>query len=332
MSATESRTKCLGYSGMDIFANQFPFHFVGYLADFFCTLKIGATDYIIPKELFFSPKRIMEFLGEKKVTVLDWIAPALSLIAKYGALTDVILPYVKVVAFGGESIPVKYLRLWKKALPNAVFVNAYGSSELGGGILFHKTDREFEKEEQLPLGYPIEEAEIILLDENDRNTEKEGELCVKSDQLAMGYYKNVEETAHKFVQLCSKSGGKVTAFKTGDLVKYNDQGELIFVGRRDFQIKRHGYRIELGEIECIVNSLDTIRDMACIYDKKKEKIIVYYSGCETIAGLKKVIEKILPRYMIPDIYLKLEELPRNMNGKIDRVKLNILYEEHCEDA
>ena len=278
MSATESRTVHLGYNESDIFANQFPFHFVGYLADFFCTLKTGATDYIIPKELFFAPKRLVEFIEEKKITVLDWIAPALCLIAKYGALSDVSFPHVKVVAFGGEPMPIKYLRLWEKALPNAAFINAYGSSELGGGILFYKVNREFEDKERLPLGFAIEEAEVFLIDENNESSTEEGELCVKSSQLAAGYYDNIEETSKKFVPFCDRSGQNITLFKTGDLVKYNTQGELIFLGRKDFQIKRHGYRIEPGEIECAVNTLDKIRDAACIYDQNKEKIVLFYSG------------------------------------------------------
>ncbi len=332
ISATESRTDHLGYKGSDIFANQFPFHFVGYLADFFCTLKNGATDYIIPKELFFAPKQLVEFIKDKKITVLDWIAPALCLIAKYGALSDVILPHIKVVAFGGEPMPVKYLRLWKRALPNADFMNAYGSSELGGGILFYKVNREFEDKDRLPLGFAIEEAEVFLIDENNESSIEKGELCVKSSQLAVGYYNNAEETSKKFVLFCDRSGKNITLFKTGDFVKYNEQGELIFLGRRDFQIKRHGYRIEPGEIECAVGALDGIRDTACIYDRNKEKIVLFYSGDAADEELKKNMKRIIPHYMIPDIYIELKEIPRTINRKIDRVKLNTLYEEYSEDV
>lgn len=326
VSGTESRSKRLGYNESDIFANQFPFHFVGCLNDIFCTLKNGATDYILPKELFFSPKRLVEFLGERKITVLDWIAPALSLIAKYGALSDVILQYVRIVVFGGEPMPIKYLRLWKKALPNAAFFNVYASSELTNGILFYKVEREFENNGQLPLGFPIEEAEVFLLDEENKNVEQEGELCIRSNQLAAGYYKNIEETSNKFIYIYNKTGKKIKIYKTGDLVKYNERGELIFVGRKDFQIKRHGYRIELGEIECTVNTLNEIRDVACIYDKDKEKIVLFYCGHIAATKLKRMIEKKMPHYMIPDICIKLDEIPRNINGKIDRIKLTTLYE------
>lgn len=332
VSATESRTKYMGYSGADIFANQFPFHFVGYLADFFCTLKNGATDYIIPKEMFFSPKSLIDFIKEKEVTVLDWIAPALCLIAKYGALSNVTIPLLRIVAFGGEPMPIKYLYLWQKALPNATFINAYGSSELGGGILFYRVEREFEEKDQLPLGAPIEESDIILLDEDNKSVEEEGELCVRSNQLAAGYYKNTEETIKKFVHICDESGEKIRVYKTGDLVKYNRQKEIIFTGRKDFQIKRHGYRIEPGEIERTANAMEQIKDAACIYDKYKEKIILFYSGCESDTKLRRYIEKNLPHYMTPDMYIMLENIPRNMNGKLDRVKLNILYEEKSEDA
>lgn len=332
VSATESETKLLGCSKSDIFANQFPFHFVGYLVDLFCTLKTGATDYIIPKELFFSPKHLVDFLEEKKVTILDWVASALCLIAKYGALTDAILPCVKIIFSCGESMPIKYLHLWQRALPKATFINAYGSSELSGGILFYRVNREFGADDQLPLGFPIEEAEIFLIDENGENRKDEGELCVRSNQLAIGYYKNDKETLKKFIQMHDKSGQKMNVFKTGDLVKYNEWGELIFTGRKDFQIKRHGYRIELGEIEYAVNRLDEISDAACIYDQYKEKIVLFFSGHITNIKLRKSIEEIVPHHMIPDAYIEVEEIPRNINKKIDRIKLNTLYKEIATDV
>ncbi len=328
ISLMESKTKYFRYNESDIFANQFPFHFVAHLEDIFCTLKTGATDYIIPKELFFSPKHLIKFIEEKKVTILFWASPALCLVAKYGALSNITLPHVRMVAFGGEVMSTKYLHFWKKALPKIDFFNVYGSSETGSGVLCYKVNRVFRNQDSLPLGFPIGETDIFIIDENGKSGQMEGELCVKSKQLAVGYYKNAEETAKKFVQMRDKSGQEVTVFKTGDLVKYNEYGELVYLGRKDFQFKRHGYRIEPGEIEYAVNALEGIKDAACVYDRQKEKIILFYSGDIDDGDLRKSVKKTVPHYMLPDIYIRLGEIPRNVNRKIDREKLRMLYEEN----
>ena len=107
-------------------------------------------------------------------------------------------------------------------------------------------------------------------------------------------------------------------YKTGDLGEINDRGELMFLGRRDSQIKRSGYRIELGEIESILGAAEGIELACCYYDEGREKIVAAYTGTAEEKALKKSLREKLPKYMLPDVILRRDALPRTGSGKLDR--------------
>ena len=170
----------------------------------------------------------------------------------------------------------------------------------------------------------------MVLDEQNQlvlpGSEKEGELCVRGCTLASGYYNNPERTAERFVQNPLNSAYPEIIYRTGDLVSYNDRGELLYHDRLDYQTKRLGYRIELGEIEAAAGLMPEIEECACIYDRGRQMILFLYTGTQTD---KKILSKTLagrvPRYMLPNKYIYLDEMPRNANGKIDRKRLKELY-------
>ena len=142
--------------------------------------------------------------------------------------------------------------------------------------------------------------------------------------MASGYYKNPKKTAEVFVQNPLNDKYNETVYRTGDIVKYNEKGEIVYLSRKDYQIKHMGYRIELGEIEKNIYGIDEIVLCACIYDKKTEKIVLFYQGnIEKDELAKKLKNKLLP-YMMPNEYIKVSKMPYNMNGKIDRKKLESL--------
>ncbi len=130
-----------------------------------------------------------------------------------------------------------------------------------------------------------------------------------------------EKTAAVFVQNPLRPQIPEIIYKTGDLGEYNKRGELMFLGRRDSQIKRSGYRIELGEIECALQNAPGIELCCCYYDADKEKIIAAYTGNPDEKALKAALKAVLPKYMLPDVLLKQETLPRTGSGKIDRLAL-----------
>ena len=149
-------------------------------------------------------------------------------------------------------MPVKHLNIWKKYLPEAMYVNVYGPTEITCNCTYHIIDREYEPGENLPIGKPFPNEKVFLLDEEDREVTKpgeKGEICVSGTALSLGYYNNPEQTAKAFVQNPLNQSYLEPIYRTGDLAYYGEDGNLYFASRKDFQIKHMGHRIELGEIE-----------------------------------------------------------------------------------
>ena len=193
---------------------------------------------------------------------------------------------------------------------------------------YYKVNREFGLDDVIPIGRPFKNTEILLLNEkNERAGQDEvGEICIRGTSLTLGYYNNFEKTSEVFVQNPLNSVYPELIYRTGDLGKYNEYGELVFVSRKDYQIKHMGHRIELGEIEVNVNMVDGVKLAGCIYDDLKGKIVLYYVGSITDKELTVALKKRLPRYMIPNRILQLDEMPLTANGKIDRVTLKKSYQ------
>lgn len=149
-----------------------------------------------------------------------------------------------------------------------------------------------------------------------------GELCVRGTSLALGYYRNPEKTGEAFVRNPCNPYYPELIYRTGDLVYYGENHNLMYVSRKDFQIKHLGYRIELGEIETVAGVQTGIRDCACVYDDKKKRIVLFYTGeAWDNAVLKEALSGRLPHYMIPNRIFHLDIMPYNRNGKIDRKAL-----------
>ena len=188
---------------------------------------------------------------------------------------------------------------------------------------YYEVDRDFEEGEPIPIGRPFKNTEILLLDENNRvpRAGDPGEICIRGTALTLGYYGDHEKTDEVFVQNPLNPYYHERIYRTGDIGMRNERGELVFLSRKDHQIKHMGHRIELGEIEVHVNRLEGVRSACCIYDKEKEKITLFYTGDAQTKELVVSLRKTLPRYMAPNLVYALEEMPLTANGKIDRVKL-----------
>lgn len=318
-------TETFHISSEDSFGNQAPFYFDNSILDIYAAMKTGATLQIIPQKLFSQPVLLLEYLKEKKINTIFWVPSALMVVSKLKALKKINMrDTLKRIMFCGEVMPNKQLNIWRHFLPDAIFVNLYGPTEITDACTYYIVDRKFSDDEPLPIGIPIRNTGILVLDEQDRlitESGRIGELCVRGIGVAKGYYGNHEKTREVFVQNPLNPLFDEKIYRTGDLVQYNEKHELIYLSRKDFQIKHMGHRIELGEIETAVSSLPEITMCCCLYDEKRCKIVLFLDQeikCEEINNRLK--EK-LPRYMLPGKTVFMKEFPLNANGKIDRVTL-----------
>ena len=266
-------------------------------------------------------------MKDHRINTIFWVPSALIVVAKLRAFKNVDLTdTLKRVLFCGEVMPNKQLNAWRKALPDALYANLYGPTEITDACTYYIVDREFADDEPLPIGIPMANTDILVL--NDKNElvtgDEVGELCVRGTSLSMGYYKNPEKTKEAFVQNPLNNAVPELIYRTGDLVKYNEYGEIIYLARKDFQIKHMGHRIELGEIETAVSAIEEITLCCCLYDTKRQKIVLFCDADLSKEYIHEKISKLVPEYMFPNRIVYMETMPINANGKIDRVKLKEL--------
>ena len=316
----EQLSETLGFSEDTIFGNQTPLYFDACLKELYPTIKFGATTYLIPKSLFMFPVKLVDYLNEHKINTVCWVVSALTMISGFKVLEKKIPEHLHTIAFGSEVFPIRQFNLWKKALPNTKFTNLYGPTEATGMSCFYHVDREFGEDEVIPIGGPFPNTGILLLTEDNKLAEpgQPGEICIKGTCLTMGYYRMPEKTAECFVQNPLNDAYPELIYRTGDLGRYNERGELVFISRKDYQIKHMGHRIELQEIEVVASTHDQVASCCAVYHKEKDKIVLYYAGEAESGELTAFLKEKLPRYMLPNRMERLEMLPLTPNGKIDR--------------
>ncbi len=327
----ENLCDVLRFNEGTVFGNQTPLYFDACLKEMIPTLKYGATTHLIPRKLFLMPVKLVEYLNEKRINTLCWVVSALTFISSFKTFDTVVPRYVKTIAFASEVFPIRQLNIWRKALPGTRFINLYGPTETTGICCYYEVDREFGEEENLPAGRPFPNTEVILLDEHNRVPPRgeQGEICIRGSRLTHGYYGDPEKTAECFVRNPLNPHYLELIYRTGDIGKYNDRGELVFLSRKDNQIKHMGHRIELGEIEAAANTMETVRTACCVFDEDRKKIALYYVGECSEAALKTGLKARLPRYMLPHMAHRLEAMPLTPNGKIDR---NLLKQRSKENG
>ena len=309
----------------DVIANQAPFYFDASLIDIYCTLAAKASMGIVPVEYFSVPKKLLEFLQKYNVTTIRWVPSAMKMVSTFKGFASVRPDKLRKIIFGAESMPVKVYNYWKENYPDAVFVQIYGPTEITGVCTYHIVDREYSDDETIPIGKAFRNTEVFLLDDENRLISRSdviGEICVKGSCLANGYYNSREKTDEVFVQNPLNPYYNEKIYRTGDLARYNDRKELVFVSRKDYQIKHMGHRIELGEIETAVMALPGMKNACCVYDERRQKIVLFYeSESYDDVTLAEALKTRLLRYMIPNVTKKLDDFPLLRSGKADRVKL-----------
>lgn len=314
----------------DVIGNQAPWDFDVSVKDIYSTIKTGATMQIIPKQYFSMSAKLLDFICEREVTTIIWAVSAVCIISTLKGFEYKVPEKLTKVMFSGEVMPIKQFLIWKHYLPNAMYVNLYGPTEITCNCTYHIIQEDYEAGQVIPIGKPFANEKVFLLDDQDQEVTKEktlGEICVSGTAVSLGYYNNQQQTSLAFCQNPLNPYYMETIYRTGDLGYYNEQGNLCFASRKDFQIKHMGHRIELGEIENMMDKVEAIQRSCCLFENNK--IIAFYDGDIERRALIRALKKELPAFMIPNVFYQVESFPLTKNGKIDRQELKKLIKEDC---
>ena len=322
---TVSREK-FGFDGSEILGSLSPVVFDIFDFELCMLMMFGSQIVLLDAMLAAFPARLLESLAANHVSFIFWVPSIMVNIANMQLLDKIALPDLKLVWFAGEVFPTKQFLVWYDKLPQTKFANLYGPIEITLDCTYYEVKERPLESEALPIGVPYRNTDVLILNDKDEKcgVEEEGELCVRGTSLAMGYYNNPEKTAAAFVQNPLNKSYPELIYRTGDMAYVRKDGNIIFKGRKDSLIKHMGYRIELGEIEHVVeNDLKLVKYCCAVYHYEKKEIVLFYENDAEIADkdFRKEISKVFPSYMIPSVYIRMDELPRNTNGKIDRLLL-----------
>jgi amino acid adenylation domain-containing protein len=283
----------------------------------------GARCVLVPERIP-TPKSIGAIVRKHKVTTA-WITASL-----FNAIIDEApeaLSGIQQLLTGGEALSVAHVRRALSLLPSTQLINGYGPHETTTFACCYTIPRQIPEDAgSIPIGRPIGNTQLYILDRynNPVPSGVPGELHIGGAGVARGYLHRPELTNEKFVAdpFSDEQGARL--YKTGDLVRYRQDGVIEFLGRLDQQVKIRGFRIELGEIEAILGQHPGVRDAAVIahQNERAEKRLVAYIVSQrkqklTISELRRYLDEQLPEYMIPSDFLFLDAIPLTPNGKLD---------------
>ncbi|MDA8097989.1 MAG: amino acid adenylation domain-containing protein [Nitrospiraceae bacterium] len=327
----ESAADLFRISPHDRVSNICPLHFDMSVFDLFVAVRAGAAVVIIPESAATFPVRLAETIARHRISVWNSVPSALVLLAAYANLNSHDLSTLRMVLFAGERFPIKYLRRLQEALPTARFCNLYGQTEANSSTCYWIDRIPEDPAASLPIGKALPNFEVFALDDDGRKIVgpgREGELYVRASTVALGYWGDAERTAKAFIPNPLAPEGSERVYRTGDLVSMDDEGNYLFLGRKDHLIKSRGYRIEIGEIESVLSDHALVKSAVVLpipdelIGNRIMAIIVPSSpGCLTREAVLQHCSRKLPRYMLPELIEFRDGLPTTSSGKVDRTSL-----------
>ena len=310
------------FSNNDIIGNLSPVYFDIYCFELCLLLLKGSKIVFIPEKYSAYPIKILQWLQKYDITFIFWVPTIMVNIANMELLNQYNLNKIRLVWFAGEVFPIKQLNYWRTYIKEAVFVNMYGPIEITLDCVYHIVTEPIDDNDPIPIGKPCKNTDILILNENNVLVKvgEIGELCVRGSSLALGYYNDFDRTSLVFTQNPLNVNYPETIYRTGDMVYYREDCNIMFVGRKDNQIKHMGYRIELGEIEQAALSISFIKNVCVVYNQEEKEIVMFFESANKLESKELWVHlmQLLPKYMLPTKYIQLEKIPTNPNGKIDR--------------
>ncbi len=331
MSFVRWSARQAGLTAGDRLSGHAPLHFDLSVFDIFSCAKAGATLYPVPEGASTFPSRLNDWMIEQRITVWYSVPSILSMMAKQAGFGDREFPDLRVLLFAGEVFPAKYLKLWLAQCPGTEFMNWYGPTETNV-ITSYTVDRPAEEiDGPVPIGKTTSNAALYRIDDDGglvEDPDTVGQLCARGPCVALGYWGDEEKTRAGFLPNERQPWLRERIYKTGDLVKLDADGNYVYLGRADHQVKCRGYRIELGEIETALYRDAAIQEAAVIPvpdDTIGNRLVAFVSSSKFNGSVPdRVVDNVkgfLPHYMLPDRFVALDQLPKTSNGKIDRQAL-----------
>ncbi len=315
----------------DVLSNHAPYHFDLSILDVFAAMKCGATVAVVPSELSTFPYRLSEWIHGEGITVWYSVPSILAQLAVQGGMERFSFEHLRTVLFAGEVFPIKYLHQLSDALPNTKLYNLYGPTETNVITYYEVTKRDRARSEPLPIGQVCDSMDVFLVDEGGNVVTEphvEGEIWACGPNVAHGYWADASGTERGFVNDFRQLHFRERAYRTGDIAKLDETGNLILLGRGDDMIKSRGYRIELGEIESVLYRHPMVEEAAVVgvpdidLGHRIRAFVVIRNGAElTEEQIRVYSAKFLPKYMLPEIVTFQASLPKTSTGKVDKTAL-----------
>jgi acyl-coenzyme A synthetase/AMP-(fatty) acid ligase len=330
----------LGLTAADRLSSHAPFNFDLSVFDLYGAFLAGACVHLIPEEMAYAPGQLVTFLREQRISVWYSVPSALSLMMRQGGLLDgAAPPDLRACVFAGEPFPIRQVATLRKAWPGVRLLNWYGPTETNVCTSYEVTDADLSRQRPLPIGRPASGDQLELAGagpgaEGQRSESPgaegpgaegpgaegeagageggEGELVVSGPTVMLGYWGREPHSG---------------PYHTGDLARWNDDGDLEYLGRSDHMVKLRGHRIELGEVESAVSSHEAVEECVALVTgsglEARLHAVVVPRGERgpSLLAVKRLCSERLPTYMIVDAVHTVTELPLTGNGKTDRAAL-----------
>jgi amino acid adenylation domain-containing protein len=331
LTFVEWAAACTALTEQDRVCSPAPLNFDLSVFDIFASVKVGACMTVLPDKTAIFPARLAQWIERERISAWYSVPSVLTMLATYGNLRERDLSGLRAVIFAGEVFPAKHLNALMAELPGPRYLNWYGPTETNVCTWYEVPRGSAGLTAPVPIGKACANTDVFAVTSEGARVSKpgeEGELYARGPGLMSGYWGQPEKTGQVLVRNPFQSAYDEPAYRTGDLVTLDDEGNYVYLGRRDGMVKTRGYRVELGEVETAIYQHPAVREAVVLPvpdemlgSRLRAVICADGPGELTREEVLDHCRRHLPSYMVPDVVEFRDALPRNANGKVDRARL-----------